>query len=74
MPRCTSCDRDYDNGTNGLHGCDPRDRIDVLERALKEALDEYEYAVQYKGDYFTEKHGDRETIARLRAVLPESDE
>jgi hypothetical protein len=35
MLRCTGCDRDYDNGTNGMHGCEPRDRIAVLEKDLE---------------------------------------
>ena len=45
MPTCRTCQRDYDNGTNALHGCDPLDMLrdfqsyfgklssrDVLER------------------------------------------
>jgi hypothetical protein len=50
------------------------ERIQALEEALKESLDNYEEAMGYKGDYFVEKHGDRETLARLRAVLSPSTE
>ena len=58
--------------------CDLRQRADAAEarlhtvvEALREALDEYEYACSYKGEYFVRKHGDKETLARLRAVLGE---
>lgn len=42
----------------------------VLRKALKEACDEFEDASQYKGEYMRKKHGDDETLARLRALLP----
>ncbi len=48
-----------------------RDRVRDLEAALREALDEYEYACEYKGDYLVKKHEDKETLARLRGVLGE---
>lgn len=44
-------------------------RIEILEEALKEAIIEYEYAYQYKGDFLAEKHGDAERVAELRKVL-----
>ena len=43
-------------------------RCEVLEAALSEALDEFEDAIQYKLDFLVTKHGDRETLARLRAL------
>ena len=43
-------------------------RCEVLEAALSEALDEFEDAIQYKLEYLVTKHGDRETLARLRAL------
>ena len=43
-------------------------RCEVLEAALSEALDEFEDAIQYKLEYLVTKHGDRETLARLRAI------
>ena len=43
-------------------------RCEVLEAALSEALDEFEDAIQYKLEYLVTKHGDRATIARLRAI------
>lgn len=45
-----------------------------LADALEEALDGWEYAASYKGDYLRNKHGDAEDIARLRALLAEADE
>lgn len=47
---------------------------DALREALKEALDGWAYAASYKGDYFREKHGDDEDIARLRALLVRGEE
>ena len=44
------------------------DRCEALQAALSEALDEFEDAIQYKLDYLVTKHGDRETLARLRAL------
>ena len=44
------------------------DRIEELEVALREALSEWEDALQYKLDFLVEKHGDRESLARLRAI------
>jgi hypothetical protein len=52
-----------------------RDRLlaalkdDRLHDALKEALEGWEYAAQYKGEYFVKKHGDMEEIAELRKLL-----
>ena len=43
-------------------------RCDALQAALSEALDEFEDAIQYKLEYLVTKHGDRETVARLRAL------
>lgn len=43
-------------------------RVAALEVALGEALDEFEDAIQYKLDFLVTKHGDRATIARLRAI------
>jgi hypothetical protein len=44
------------------------ERVAALEVALGEALDEFEDAIQYKLDFLVTKHGDRATIARLRAI------
>ena len=44
-------------------------RVQKLELALKDAIEEYEYACEYKGEHFVKKHGDRERIVELRAVL-----
>jgi hypothetical protein len=41
-----------------------------LRAGLGEALDEWECAGSYKGDYLVWKHGDAERIAELRALLP----
>lgn len=46
-----------------------RDRVAELEAALREALDGYDEGSRYKGDFLREKHGDEESIARLRKVL-----
>lgn len=35
LPICTSCEKSYDNGTNGIHGCEPMDRIAVLEAEVE---------------------------------------
>ena len=42
-----------------------------LQEALREALDGWAYAAQYKGEYFRGKHGDDADIARLSALLDE---
>jgi cell division septum initiation protein DivIVA len=42
---------------------------DRLREALKEALDSWQEAAQYKGEYFLKKHGDMEEIAELRKLL-----
>lgn len=47
-----------------------RARVKALEAALGEALNEWEDALQYKLDFLVTKHGDRETLERLRALLP----
>jgi hypothetical protein len=46
-----------------------RARVEELEAALGEALEGWGNAALYKGEYFIEKHGDAENIARLRAAL-----
>ncbi len=43
--------------------------IERLREALREAIDEYEDALQYKFEYFVKMHEDRETVVRLRAIL-----
>ena len=50
------------------------DQISMLKEALEEALDGWEYAAQYKGEYFIKKHGDSEDIARLRKLLDDDKE
>jgi hypothetical protein len=40
-----------------------------LRAALKDALDGWEYAANYKGEYLARKHGDAEDIAELRTLL-----
>ena len=45
------------------------ERTGKLEKALAYALNEWEYASQYKGDYLAKKHGDVEEIAARRALL-----
>jgi hypothetical protein len=47
---------------------DAERRVQELEEALTEAIDEFEYASQYKGAYLAEKHGDAAIIERLWAV------
>ena len=44
-------------------------RVQELEQALREALDGWEDAAQYKGGYLSTKHGDADDIARLRAAF-----
>ena len=46
-----------------------RDRLAKLEAALSEALDEWAYAAQYKGEHLAKKHGDTVRIAELRTLL-----
>ena len=43
--------------------------VAALRAALTEALEGWEYAAQYKGEYFIKKHGDADDITRLRALL-----
>ena len=45
------------------------DHCAALQAALSEALDEFEDAIQYKLEYLVTKHGDRETLVRLRALV-----
>ena len=47
--------------------------VRVLD-ALEEALNGWEDAAQYKGEFLAKKHGDADDIARLRKVLEESDD
>ena len=42
----------------------------ALEQALREAIEGWDYNRGYKDEYLVKKHGDREDIARLRALLP----
>jgi hypothetical protein len=42
--------------------------------ALEEALNGWEYAAGYKGEFLAKKHGDAEDIARLRQVLSGADQ
>lgn len=58
-----------DDEDTGMYECLFAERT-VLRKALKEACDEFEDASQYKGEYMRKKHGDDETLARLRALLP----
>lgn len=46
-----------------------RKRIAALETVLREALDEWENCMHYKGDHLVKKHGDREDLAAYRKVL-----
>ena len=41
----------------------------ILRGLLLESLDEWEYAVTYKGEYFDQKHGDSVRIAEMRKEL-----
>jgi hypothetical protein len=43
-----------------------------LRTLLVEALEEWEYAVTYKGEYFDQKHGDSARIAEIRALIGEA--
>ena len=43
-------------------------RLKLVE-GLRDALEGWEYAAEYKGEYLLEKHGDAEDIERLRALL-----
>lgn len=47
-------------------------RCAELEKALAEALDEWESDAAYKGEYLMEKHGTTETIAEFRAILKDT--
>lgn len=57
---------------------DPSARVNLERRqlldALEEALNGWEYAAGYKGEFLAKKHGDAEDIARLRKVLSDADE
>jgi hypothetical protein len=55
----------------GLFGAlrEEQDRTVALEVAAWEALDEWEDCIPYKGNYLAAKHGDRERIAELRALV-----
>lgn len=57
---------------------DPLARVGLERRqlldALEEALNGWEDAAQYKGEFLAKKHGDAEDIARLRKVLSDADE
>jgi len=44
-------------------------RLQQAEGIAEEALSEWDYASQYKGDYLRKKHGDVERIDELRAKL-----
>ena len=46
-------------------------RIALLEGALTDALDNYEYYAQYAGEYLSKKHRVAEDIAEKRALLQE---
>jgi predicted RNase H-like nuclease (RuvC/YqgF family) len=48
------------------------DENERLRAALAEACDEYDEASHYKGIYLREKHGDADTLTRLRAVAGRS--
>jgi hypothetical protein len=48
-------------------------RVDELEKAATEALDGWKYNCSYKGVFLTQKHGDHEDIARLRAIVGRGD-
>lgn len=52
--KCEYCGKEYDSS---------------LLSWLCEALDEWEYASQYKGEYLAFKHRDKERIAELRQEL-----
>jgi len=40
--------------------------------SFEEALNGWEYAAQYKGEFLAKKHGDADDIARLRKLLEAS--
>lgn len=42
---------------------------EALAAIAREALDEWEYAAQYKGEFLAKKHGDAERIAEHRKAL-----
>jgi len=44
-------------------------QLQQVEVIAEEALSEWDYASQYKGDYLRKKHGDVERIDELRAKL-----
>lgn len=67
VAKCTSCSADKPE----LFAL--RDRLAKLESALKTALDEWEHASQYKGEFLAAKHGDAEDIAELRKLLEAKD-
>jgi ArsR family metal-binding transcriptional regulator len=63
----------YDDGRLSMRSIssisEAADHIERLEEALKEALDEWEANLHYKGQYLSEKHGDAEEIAKSRELL-----
>ena len=56
---------------NGMEVLALRTKLERLKAMLAKALDEWEYACEYKGDYFRKKHGDDVRIAEMRSVLLE---
>jgi len=53
---------------NGVEASEPG-RLNELEQALRDALDEFEDALPYVGEYFIKKWGYRDELRRLRAIL-----
>jgi len=45
--------------------------VERLRGALKDCIEDYEDAANYKSDYLREKHGDAASIAKYRALLSE---
>jgi hypothetical protein len=52
--KCLNCSKVYDS---------------FIKAVLCEALDEWEYASQYKGKYLQIKHGDLERIEEIRRSI-----
>ena len=48
--------------------------VDALKLALEEALDGWEDASHYKGEWLAKKHGDIQDIVRLRKLLDDDKE
>lgn len=66
---CEECERYADNYRLEFELEQLKKQCRELKSALKEALEGWEYAAKYKGDFLSKKHGDFEDISKLRKLL-----